>query len=172
MTSNLQNLTYNQSIPYKDGFARVISQSLNNTVWIEFNGQRLLVNKNDLFGVNEQKERVIESFQSQIDNANKDYEYYSARLDEAQTNHKIGLENQNFFKREMNKLLSKFTKREDLSSAQEKEYQILEDKFISSRRLTWRAGSDVMTYSIWAADAVYHRHDIECQQMIAEAILG
>ena len=60
MTSNLQYLSYNQSVPYKDGFARIISQNLNNTVWIEYNGQRLLINKNDLFGINEQKDRRCE----------------------------------------------------------------------------------------------------------------
>ncbi len=172
MTSNLQYLSYNQSVPYKDGFARIISQNLNNTVWIEYNGQRLLINKNDLFGINEQKDRLMGSFQSQIDNANEDYKYYSAKLDVAKRNHRIGLENQNFFKREINKFLSKYTNIEDLSSAEEKKYQILENNYRSSRQLAWRAGSDVMTYSIWAADAVYHRHDIECQQLVAETMLG
>jgi hypothetical protein len=56
MSFDLANLKYNESFSFRDGTAEFLSKNdKSGTAWINYKGQLLKVDYNDLFGINANK---------------------------------------------------------------------------------------------------------------------
>ena len=109
MSTNLQNLEYNQTFSYQGGTARFVSKDeKSGKVWIEYNGQMLRVDYNDLFGMNcaeQMQERNLAGIDERIAAAQARYDEYCAKIEEAKVTCKIETEKQGFFASAMAKIL-------------------------------------------------------------------
>ena len=179
MSFDLANLKYNESFSFRDGTATFLSNDDNSgTAWINYNGQLLKVDYNDLFGINadkylkERKEENLAGIDQRIASAQASYEDYCARIEAAKITYRVETENENFFTKLMAKILGDKKDATQLSGIKALEYQKAEASRILSRKLSSRASSDIFSYAISAADEAYYKHDLVCQRSLAEAMMG
>ena len=176
MSTNLQNLEYNQTFQYKDGTAKFLSKdSKSRVAWIEYNGQTIRVDYNYLFGINyaeEMKERNIAGIDERIASAQANYDEYSAKIEEAKITCKLETKKQDFITSAMIKLLGGRKDKSQLTGARATEYGELEAQLIASTKIGDMASSNIFSYAMLAFDEACYKHVWECQRSIAESMLG
>jgi hypothetical protein len=180
MSFELQNLEYNQTFSFRDGTARFLSKdNKSNFAWIEYNGQVLKVDFNDLFGINhaneylqEMKDEALSGINERILFARKQYNEYCLKIDEAKLTCSRETENQNFFTKAMAIILGDRKDASSLTGNKAQEYYELEVQLNASRKLSSRASSDIFSYALFAADEALYLHDLYGQRIVGEAMLG
>ena len=176
MATNLQNLEYNQTFPYRGGTAKFISKDdKSGKAWIEFNGQCFRVDYKDIFGINyaeQMQERNLAGIDDRIATAQSNYDEYCAKIEAAKLTCKTEGKKQGFFAEAMSRILGGRKDKTELTGAKATEYAELEYQYNTSTKVGDRASSDILTYSIWAFDEALYKHDLYCQRSVAEHMLG
>lgn len=179
MSCDLANLKYNETFSFRDGTAKFLSKDdKSGTAWINYNGQLLKVDYNDLFGINtdkyleERKEENLAGIDQRIASAQASYEKYCSKIEAAKMTYKLETEKENFFTKLMAKILGDKKDATQLSGIKAREYQEAEASRSLSRKLSSSASSDIFSYAISAADEAYYKNDLVCQRSLAEAMMG
>lgn len=166
-------LKYGQKIAWGNGEATVLQYNrLTGKVWIEYNGSKISVNYDDIFGINQKKQECLDYFDRKIAESELKYEEYRNKINLATQRVKYATEQQNLFQKLISNLLNG-TKDETTLKRKDRdkynEFQIQYEHFADVKAL---ANQSIHRNARYAFDEALYQGDLNNQLMIARAMLG
>lgn len=135
------------------------------------NGQIVVVDKNDLFGMNKSLKSVSDDIQRRVDNLNEDIEQGTQKIKYNQKLWYAAVESIRNCRREMNSMLKTLgvkSEKEITDVNDRKKYEELADNKSSETTIRNRASSDVIYYAHRTESDILTRHKYQLQQSLVE----
>ena len=168
------NLYNGKHINYQGRDAVVVSNNYSdNTITLMLNnGEMVTVSKNEsIFNANKTVTAVIDGTQRHIESLDKEIEEGEAKIKESNKLWSAAVENIRKFKNDINTLLNSLgvkSENQITDSKAREEYKELSESVSGAKKVRNRASSNVLWFVHKVLDAIFHRHDCQLMQSVAE----